>query len=162
EEWLVNPAVDCVTAASPAVANAARRERGLHNGKVVTIANGLDLSEWDPTRFPRDAVRRGGGPARGGGGGGGGGPPSAGEGGGRPPGGGGARGPGRAPPLRDRRRTPAPLPRGPRRLPGAVRASGVHGGPRGRGAPGLDAGHPGRPLPHGRHVERTAGGDGHG
>jgi len=58
EEWLVNPVVDCVTAASPAVATAARRERGLHNGKVVTIANGLDLEAWSPARFPRAEVRR--------------------------------------------------------------------------------------------------------
>ncbi|PYQ42803.1 MAG: hypothetical protein DMF77_11725 [Acidobacteria bacterium] len=57
EEWLVNPLVDCVTAASPAVAAAARRERGLHNGKVVTIGNGLDVAEWDPRRYPRAAAR---------------------------------------------------------------------------------------------------------
>jgi glycosyltransferase involved in cell wall biosynthesis len=58
EEWIINPMVDRVTAASPAVAAAARRERGLHDGKVVTIPNGLDLAEWDPRRYPREEVRR--------------------------------------------------------------------------------------------------------
>jgi glycosyltransferase involved in cell wall biosynthesis len=58
EEWLINPLVDRVTAASPAVAAVARREHGLHNGKVVTIPNGLDLAEWDLRRYPRAEVRR--------------------------------------------------------------------------------------------------------
>jgi glycosyltransferase involved in cell wall biosynthesis len=58
EEWLINPMVDRVTAAGPAVAAAARRERGLHNGKVVVIPNGLDLAEWDERCYSREAVRR--------------------------------------------------------------------------------------------------------
>jgi glycosyltransferase involved in cell wall biosynthesis len=58
EEWVINPLVDRVTAVSPAAAAAARRERGLGHGKVVTIPNGLDLAEWDTARHPRADARR--------------------------------------------------------------------------------------------------------
>jgi len=57
EEWLVNPLADRVVANSPAVAAAALRERGLRDGQVVTIPNGVDLERFDPARHPRDEAR---------------------------------------------------------------------------------------------------------
>jgi len=57
EEWLVNPLADRVVANSPAVAEAALRERGLRDGQVVTIPNGVDLERFDPARVRRDEAR---------------------------------------------------------------------------------------------------------
>jgi glycosyltransferase involved in cell wall biosynthesis len=57
EEWLVNPHVDRVVAVSPAVAIAARRERGLRDDQVVTIPNGVDLEAFDAARHPRTEAR---------------------------------------------------------------------------------------------------------
>ena len=58
EERLVNPRVTRVVAVSRAVACVTRRERGLHEGQVVTIPNGVDVRRWDPGLFCRDASRR--------------------------------------------------------------------------------------------------------
>jgi glycosyltransferase involved in cell wall biosynthesis len=58
EEWLINPRVDRVVAVSDAAADCARRERGLAEGRVVTIENGVDLAVWDPQRYDRGELRR--------------------------------------------------------------------------------------------------------
>ena len=57
EEWLVNPLADRVVANAPAVAEEARRERGLAREKVVVIPNGVDLERFDPARHPRAEAR---------------------------------------------------------------------------------------------------------
>ncbi len=57
EEWLVNPLADRVVANAPAVADAARRERGLRGDKVIVIPNGVDLARFDPGRHPREEAR---------------------------------------------------------------------------------------------------------
>jgi glycosyltransferase involved in cell wall biosynthesis len=57
EEWLVNPLADRVVANAPAVAEAARRERGVGPEKVVVIPNGVDLARFDPTCHPREEAR---------------------------------------------------------------------------------------------------------
>ncbi len=57
EEWLVNPLADRVVANARAVAEAARRERGLGGEKVVVIPNGVDLGRFDPERHPREEAR---------------------------------------------------------------------------------------------------------
>lgn len=58
EEWIINPLVDRVTANSDAVASAALRERGVDEGKLVRIPNGVDLDELDPARMRPEDVRR--------------------------------------------------------------------------------------------------------
>lgn len=57
EEWLVNPFVQRVTAVCAAAATEARRERGLANGKVVTIPNGIDTHQLDPEAYSRADAR---------------------------------------------------------------------------------------------------------
>jgi L-malate glycosyltransferase len=57
EERLVNPLVSKVVAVSPAVAEATRRERGLRDDQVVTIANGVDLERFDAAGHPRPEAR---------------------------------------------------------------------------------------------------------
>jgi glycosyltransferase involved in cell wall biosynthesis len=57
EECLINPFVDRVTAVCPAVATATRGERGLRNGQIVTIPNGVDLTRFDPERHSRAEAR---------------------------------------------------------------------------------------------------------
>jgi glycosyltransferase involved in cell wall biosynthesis len=58
EEWLVNPLVDRVVAVSPAVADSARGERGLHADRIVTIENGVDVAAQEPERGLREEARR--------------------------------------------------------------------------------------------------------
>lgn len=58
EEWLVNPRVDRVVAVSPSAARAALLEHGLDPRRVVTIPNGVDLLQYDPSRHSRPEARR--------------------------------------------------------------------------------------------------------
>ena len=57
EEGVVNRLADRVVAVCPAVAAVTLRERGLDARKVVTIPNGVDCEEFDPSRYSRDAAR---------------------------------------------------------------------------------------------------------